>query len=90
MRKYGEPSLINLGGVLGRNMRKAYVKAARQLIAVKCESCGYETRTSAGQLYKFHKDGYLCKTCGIKKQEADKKELNQALINLARNKGLIK
>jgi len=89
MRQYGEPSLIKLGGVLGRNMRKPYVKAAKQLIAVKCKSCGYETRASTGQLYKFHKDGYLCKTCGIKKKKADKKELDQALINLARNKGLL-
>jgi RNase P subunit RPR2 len=89
MREYGEPSLIKLGGVLGRDQRKAYVNAAKQLIAVKCESCGYETRAPAGQLYKFHKKGYLCKPCSIKKRKADKKELDQALINLARNKGLL-
>ena len=90
MRRYGEPSLIKVGGVLTRDNHRAYKKAGREFIAVKCNSCGYETRTQAGKLFKYHNDGtWLCPTCGTQKLEADKKELNQALINLARNKGLI-
>jgi peptide subunit release factor 1 (eRF1) len=90
VRRYGEPSLIKVGSVLTRYSYRAYKKAGRELIAVKCNSCGYETCTEAGKLYKYHKDGtWLCPTCGIQKRKADKKELNQALINLARNKGLI-
>tara|TARA_R110002020_G_scaffold845_7_gene4151 strand:- start:3057 stop:3332 length:276 start_codon:yes stop_codon:yes gene_type:complete len=91
MRRYGEPSLIKVGSVLKRDNYKAYKKAGREWVPAKCKSCGLETHVQAGILIKYHKDGtWQCSKCALKKREADKKELNQALINLARNKGLIK
>tara|TARA_R110002020_G_scaffold79165_5_gene198671 strand:- start:918 stop:1202 length:285 start_codon:yes stop_codon:yes gene_type:complete len=94
MRQYGEPSLIKVGSVLKKDRKRAYKKAGNEWVAVTCTSCGCETYTQHAKLYKFHKkfhkDGtWLCQICGTKKREADKKELNHALINLARNKGLI-
>jgi len=43
------------------------------------------------KLVKYYKNkDYTCYDCSMAKKAQDKKEMNQALINLARSKGLIK
>jgi hypothetical protein len=66
-------------------------KAARQKIAVVCTACQKEKLVKTGVLYKYFRDKeYRCYDCSMAKKAQDKKEMNQALINLARSKGLIK
>ena len=69
-------------------------KASRHFKAVvrskdtpcECIVCGHTGWRSPAKIRKYDKNGYKCFECSKK----EKKEFDQAMINLARRKGLIK
>ena len=66
-------------------------RAGSEKILTKCVSCGEEKLIRHGKLHKYYKNkDWRCYDCSMAKKAQDKKEMNQALINLARSKGLIK
>ena len=89
MRKIGEQNLavcIRSSGEQ-RYIMSRWKSMARKRIAVKCVDCGSDELVKEGVFYKFYKEKpFRCFGCGTKKREQDKIEMNQALINLAKNK----
>ena len=89
MRKIGEQkSTVSIGsnGEHRCNLTR-WKSMKRQRIAVKCVDCGSDELVKEGVFYKFYKEKpFRCFGCGTKKREQDKIEMNQALINLAKNK----
>jgi len=66
-------------------------RAGTEKILTKCVSCKEEKLIKHGKLHKYYKNkDWRCYDCSMAKKAQDKKEMNQALINLARSKGLIK
>ena len=59
-------------------------KLQKRVFHVVCD-CGYETNLSQAG-FAYYPNGYKCRKCKAKDQQT----LNQALINLAKNKGLMK
>ncbi len=94
MRTYNEQSLGEaVKGLTGnsREEREQFKKVGRELIKIQCAACKKEKTVRHGVLLKYYKGkDYTCYGCGMEKRAQDKKEMNQALINLARSKGLIK
>jgi hypothetical protein len=72
----------------------AQIKRARsEKIAVVCTLVAKKKSLikTGVLLHKYFRDKeYRCYDCSMAKKAQDKKEMNQALINLARSKGLIK
>ena len=87
MRKIGE---VKLGAIppMHRPMEvhQSNKKNRKKNVLVKCrnEDCNYEWMTSVNKIRQFG-DNTQCYSC-FKKSE---KEMQQALINLAKRKGLI-
>jgi len=94
MRTYNEKPLSAAVTGLIRNSREERSqlrRVARELIRIQCATCEKENLVKQIKLIKYYKDkDYTCYDCGMEKKAQDKKEMNQALINLARSKGLIK
>ena len=94
MRSYGERPLFVAAAGLTGNSREEFdqmKRAGRQTILMKCVSCEKEEKVKQGILHKYYKGAdWRCYPCAVEKRAQDKKEMNQALINLARSKGLIK
>ena len=60
---------------------------ARQKVAAKCVDCGSDELVREGVLFRFFKDRpFRCFHCGTEKRKQDKMEMNEAIINLAKNK----
>lgn len=57
---------------------------------VACIICDAEHVQKEVNIRKYHPNGYVCYSCNTSKREEGKKEMNRALIALARRKGLIK
>ena len=89
MRKVGEGKLaacIRSYGEQQYEMRK-WRRMAKEKIAVKCADCGLDELVKEGVFYKFWRNRrFRCFDCETVKKEQDKMEMNQALINLAKNK----
>ena len=94
MRTHNEPPLGAAVEGLSRLSKEEFAqikRAGSQTILTKCVSCGKEKLIRNGTLHKYYKNKeWRCYDCSMAKRAQDKKEMNQALINLARNKGLIK
>lgn len=94
MRTFNEPPLgAAVKGLTGISKEEfAQMKrAGSEKILTKCVSCGEEKLIRNGKLHKYYKNkDWRCYDCSMAKKAQDKKEMNQALINLARSKGLIK
>lgn len=87
MRQYGETSIGRMG--LAKKM-SAHHPARKCSNKVICIDCGVESWVSEKALQLYPINGKYCFECRAKHRAADKKEMQQALINLARRKGLIK
>ena len=94
MRTYNEvPLSVAAKGLTKKSKEELHEmwKASHEKILVECASCKKEHLVSQGKLHKYYKNSkWTCYDCFQKKKAEDKKEMNQALINLARRKGLIK
>ena len=94
MRTFNElPLSIAAKGLTRTSMQEfAQMKrAGSEKILTKCVSCKEEKLIRQGKLHKYYKNkDWRCYDCSMAKKAQDKKEMNQALINLARSKGLIK
>jgi hypothetical protein len=94
MRSYNEPPLASAAANLtgySRESLNARIKAGRQRVLMKCVSCEKEEKVKQAILHRYYKDAdWRCYACATEKRAQDKKEMNEALINLARRKGLIK
>lgn len=94
MRSYGERPLSAAVAGLTANSREEFnqlKRVGRQRILMKCVSCEKEEKVKQGILLRYYKGvDWRCYPCAMAKKAQDKKEMNQALINLARSKGLIK
>ena len=94
MRTYNEVPLSVAAKGLTRKSKEEFLqtwKVAREKILVECANCKKEHLVSQGKLHKYYKNSqWTCYDCFQKKKAEDKKEMNQALINLAKSKGLIK
>lgn len=88
MRMIGERKLVRIPNQRERQDAKRFGKS---YVTAKCTVCGADQKVKQVVLYKCFSDGnYLCYPCYMEKKAKDKKEMNRALINLARSKGLIK
>ena len=94
MRSYNEPPLGAAVQGLTGNSREEFdqmKRAGRQTILMKCDSCEKEQKVKQGKLHRYYKGAdWRCYECAMAKRARDKKETDEALINLARRKGLIK
>jgi DNA repair protein RadC len=94
MRSYGERPLSAAVAGLTQNSREEFdqlKRVGRQKVLMTCVSCEKEEKVTQGSLHKYYKGAdWRCYDCSMAKKAQDKKEMNQALINLARSKGLIK
>jgi len=94
MRSYNEPPLGAAVQGLTGNSREEFdqiKRTGRQTILMKCVSCEKEEKVKQGILHKYYKGAdWRCYECAMAKRARDKKETDEALINLARRKGLIK
>ena len=98
MRTYNEQSLGEaVKGLTGnsREEREQFKKVRVELIRIQCATCKKENLVKHVKLVKYYKNkdknkDYTCYGCSVEKKAQDKKEMNEALINLARSKGLIK
>lgn len=92
MRMVGEGKLIALKSPAEQRVeRQKWVRVGKRKVGVTCVECKKEKIVNEATMYKFFKNkDYRCYDCNTKKRAQDKKEMNEALINLARRKGLIK
>ena len=94
MRSYDERPLASVAANLtgySRESLEARKKAGRQRVLMKCVSCEKEEKVKQAVLHKYYKGAdWRCYECDMAKKAQDKKDMNEALINLARRKGLIK
>ena len=94
MRTYNElPLSAAVAGLNGYGKEELIQKKkmGREKILTLCAICKKEKLVKHVKLVKYYKNkDYTCYDCGMEKKAQDKKEMNQALINLARSKGLIK
>mgnify|MGYP003639511607 FL=1 len=94
MRSYGErPLFVAAAGLTGNSREEVAQRkrVAKQKVLMTCVSCEKEEKVTQGRLHKYYKGAdWRCYPCAMAKKAQDKKEMNQALINLARSKGLIK
>ncbi len=94
MRTFNEvPLSVAAKGLTRKSMEEVAQinRAGSEKILTKCVSCEKEKLIRHGKLHKYYKNkDWRCYDCSMAKKAQDKKEMNQALINLARSKGLIK
>ena len=94
MRSYGErPLSAAVAGLTGNSREEVtqLKRVARQKVLMTCVGCEKEEKVRQGRLHKYYKGAdWRCYDCSMAKKAQDKKEMNEALINLARRKGLIK
>ena len=85
MRAVGEKALSAVPTTKkpSRHFRKI---AQKREIEVSCHQCGYVTNFSSSGLRTMNNNKWTCKEC----RKDNDKEVNQAIINLAKRKGLIK
>jgi hypothetical protein len=84
MRMVGERGFAVLA-----QARKAPRALKKRDIKVRCEDCKLEANRSYIEIKKYYQNGFRCYDCKVLARKADKKEINAALIALARRKGLI-
>ena len=85
MRKVGEGGF----GALAQ-ARKAPRELRKNDTRVACVNCGTEESVSYFQIKQYHQShGFRCFECRIKESKADKRKVNEAIIALAKRKGLI-
>jgi len=85
MRKVGEKGFSALG-----QAKKIPSKLRENSEQVVCTDCGWVGAKSYIVLKLYHGIGkFRCFNCNAKKKDNDKREVNKAIIALAKRKGLI-